>query len=465
MKTGLFHSIVKIESLAAILLVVTIVLVIAQQTLTRELSVDAQAGNWTTHTADDRSNGGVSFTEDLTGSDALSFSYRTQDTDQPSYAVFLVLPPHEDDDLNLDWFSEIKIRARAEGAEKQQFHFYLRDRPEHFVSDEDSSSSKYNEAFIELAEQTRTICLPKDCFVVPRWWIAEKSVLPQDASPSYSNLQWIEIAVCNPNRSNSGVVVIEEISFRGPLISPNNFYNILLGIWSLLSIPLCIRVYSSRKKAKAIRQIRLNQMAQQESGSKADIQITSAKVKSSDTVELQRHDELTGLLNSFGIQNAIDEALQAVRNGNAQANIILIDIDDMERLNRSSGMTAGDALIREIASIIEKNLPQGNNVCRWSDDKFLIICHGKDRDESRKLACDLRKCIDEATTATCSFGVHQLNPINTFEEAFERASKCVQEAKFNGKNKVVLFNLRTTMAPVTNGDEQISQSHPTNVVG
>lgn len=465
MKTGLFHSIVKIESLAAILLVITIVLVIAYQTLTRELTVDAQNSNWTTLCSDDRRHGGVSFTEDLSSSDTLSFSYTTQDTDQHSYAVFLVTPPKPEEDqadlaLDLDWFTEITIRARAEGTEKQQFLFYLRDRPEHLVSDEDPSTSKYNEAFVELTEKTQTISLPRDSFVVPKWWVADKSVLPQDASPSFSNFEWIEVAVCRPNQANSGVVVIEEINFRGPLIAPVNFYKLLLGIWSLLAIPLCVKLYSSRKKARALRQIRLNQVAQRESGSKADLHGKTVQVKNSDTDEVQRNDELTGLPTSFGMQDTIDEALHAVRNGDAQANIILIDIDDMEMLNRASGISAGDAMIREVAEVIQKNLPEGNNVCRWSDDKFLIVCHGQDRDESRKLACALRKCIDEGTKATCSFGVHQLNPINSFEEAYERASKCVQEAKFNGKNKVVLFNLRSTTAPITsNVAAQVDQSH------
>lgn len=483
MKTGLFHSIVKIESLAAILLLLTILLVIAQQTLTRELSVDPKIGNWTTHCSDDRANGGKSFTEDLSSSDALSFSYRTQDNDQISYAIFRVTPPYEEQGgneeeqrneeerkneertLDLNWFTEVKIRARAEGEEKQQFLIYIRDQPAHFVSDGDPTASKYNEAFIELSEQTQSISLPRDCFVVPRWWVTKKSVVPQDAATSFSNVKQIEIAVCHPNQANSGLVVIEEISIRGPLISPINFYKLLFCIWSLLSIPLCVSLYASIRKAIAIRKIRRNQVALQESGSRADMQATTAKAKSSDTKELLRHDELTGLLTSFGSQEAIDEALKAVRNGNAQANIILVDIDDMDVFNRTSGMSAGDALIRQIAGVIETNLPEGNSVCRWKDDKFLIVCHGNGRDESRKLACALRKCIDEETSATCSFGVHQLNPINSFEEAYERASKCVQEAKFNGKNKVVLFNLRSTMAPIPNdAASQVSQINPPNAV-
>lgn len=466
MKNGLFYSIVKIESLAVILLVVTIALGIAYQTLNRELVIDAQSTNWTTHCSDDRVSGGASVTEDLSTSEKLSFSYTTQDTDRNSYAVFLILPPEESETLDLDWFSEITIRARAEGEAEQQFLFYLRDRPEHFVADEDASSSKYNEAFIELTEQAKTISLPRDCFVVPRWWIAERSVLPKDATPSFSNVKWIEIAVCRANQANGGEVVIEEISFRGPLFSPINFYKLLFGIWSLISIPLCVRFYTSVKKARAIRRVRLNQVAQKESGSKADIHATIAKTKSSDTVEVDRYDELSGLQTSFGIQNVIDDALQAVRSGNTQANIILIDIDDLERLNRTNGMSAGDALIRQIADIIKQKLPEGHEVCRWCGDKFLIVCLGQARDQSRKFACELRKCIDEGTLATCSFGVHQLNPINSFEEAYERAAKCVQEAKFHGKNKVVLFNLRSAAAPITNGnyDAQAGQFPTSNLV-
>lgn len=463
MKTGLFHSIARIESLAAILLLMTIGLAIAYQSLTQELVVNAQTENWTTSCGDDRSNGGKSFIEDLSDSEAFRFSYTTEKNDRTSYAVFLISPPGEDGGFDLDWFSEIKIRARAEGTPRQQFLIHLRDRPDHFSGDDnDSRSYKYNEALMELSQQPQTITLLRDNFMVPRWWVAEKSVLPKDASVSFSNIQWIEIAVCRANHENSGVVVIDEISFHGPMISTENFYSLLAGIWSLMAIPLCFRIYSSLKKARTIRRIRRDQMAQQESGSKADFAPPAALAKTSDTGEILRNDELSGLLTSFGIQDDIDSALQAVRSGNDQANIILIDIDDLEMLNRTSGRAAGDEVIRQVASVIKENLSEGQTACRWSDDKFLIVCKGRGRDDSRKFACHLRKQIEEETPTTCSFGVHRLNPINTFEEAYQRATKCVQEAKFNGKNKVVLFNLRSTSAPITTDTSLLGQSPASN---
>jgi len=448
MRTGLFNSIVKIESLAAILLILTIALLIVYQTFTRELTVDAQAVNWSTQTSDDRGNGGSSFTEDLSSSDELSFSYTTQDNSKQSYAVFLISPPAEEMLLDLDWFTEITIQARAIGERKQQFLIYLRDRPEHLVPDGDPSTSKYNEAFFELTEQTQSILLPRECFVVPRWWIAEKAILPEDASPSFSNFEFIEIAVCIPNQANSGVVVIEKIGFRGPWIPPVKFYKLLLSIWSLLALPMSFKVFQNIRKKRAIRRVRRNQVAHQESGSKQDLQSTTCKSGTSDTIEVEIYDELSGLPTNFGLQGAIDAALRDVRNGETQANIILVDIDDMQRQNQINGMSAGNELIRQIASILEKNIPESHTVGRWRDDKFLIVCHGTDRDQSRELACNLRRRVDEGTTATCSFGVHQLNPINSFEEAFERATRCIQEAKFNGKNKVVLLNLRSTMIPL-----------------
>ncbi len=465
MNSGLFHSIAKIESLAAILLAITILLGLSYQTLQRELVIGAQTSDWNTSCSDDRRRGGASFTEDLSTPDAMSFSYATQDDGRHSFAIFLISPPNEET-LDLDWFTDVTITASAEGKEKQQFLLYLRDRPQHFIADGDGSSSKYNEAYFELTSQAQTISLPRDCFVVPRWWITEKSVLPEDASPSFSNLEWIEISVCHPNETNSGVVVIDEIRFRGPLITPVNFYKFLFGIWSLLSLPLCVKLYTDVKKARAIRRVRLNQVAKQDSESKTDVMAIAGRGKSAaDTQELERYDELSGLLSSFGIQDAIDEALTEVRNGQTQANIILVDIDDMEMLNRTKGMPEGDAMIRQIGGIIEENLPDGHKVCRWNDDKFVILCLGEARDESRILACDLKKLIAEKTSATCSFGVHQLNPINSFEEAYERAAKCVQEAKFNGKNKVVLFNLRTAANPITiNYNDPLGQSPTSNLV-
>jgi len=464
MKNGLLHSIVKIESLAAILFVLTIVLVVVFQTFTREFTIDAQTANWMTEASDDRQHGGTSFTEDLSSENEFSFSYRTEDTNLTSFAVFLLSPATEDSVLDLDWFTEVTMKARAKGEGKQQFLLYLRDRPDHLTDNEDSTTCKYNEAFVQLTEQSSSISLPRDSFVVPRWWVAEKAVVPEDVSATFSHVEWIEIAVCNPSQANSGVVVIEEICFRGPLITPAIFYRILFGTWGLLAIPLCFQVFLRMKKTRAIRRIRQNQAAQQKSPSKTDLSISSSDKRNSDTIELQRTDELTGVLTNFGMQDAINEALQAVRNGEAKASIILVDIDDMELINRAHGMATGDALIIQVSEILKEGTARGLTIGRWKDDKFVVICLGQDRVEAKDVACLLRKRIDEETTATCSFGVHQLNPINTFEEAYDRASKCIQEAKFNGKNKVVLFNLRTSIAPFPNSAAAHSKrTQPTNL--
>lgn len=459
MKTGILQTLLKVESLAAILLLATVVFIIAFHCARREFSINRQSVDWGSEVSDDRKSGGSSFAEDRSDENDLKFFYRTEDSGGEAYAIFLLVPQAEGRPRDLDWFEDVKIKAYVEGSEPQQFLLLLRERVEHLLVEDDYSSRKYNEAYFELTNQPQTITIPRESFQVPRWWVAQRAVMPEDSSPTFRNFEWIELAVCYPNKASSGTVVIQEISFTGPIIPPVDFYRGLFGIWFLLAVPLCIRFVTNAKKARAIRRVRLNQVAQLEA--KTDEFQCAERVSFSDTVEIQRYDELTSLLTAFGIRDAIDEAIQAVRNGDDRANIILFDVDDMDLLNETKGNSVGDALLRQIAEITSRTLPESHSVARWSGDKFLIVCHGQNRAESKDLACQLKKLIETETSSTCSFGVHQLNPINSFEEAFERASSCVREAKFNGKNKVVMLNLRMpTIATLASDVTQLPLGQP-----
>ena len=450
MKNLKIQSNLKIELLAAILFLVTVVFVIAFNCFQRELNISAQSLNWKSYVADDRQVGGSSFTENLSDESQLKFAFETQDTTEAAYALFLLMPENEASSTDLSWFKEIAIKAHVEGAAPQQFLLVLRDQVDHLFSEDDSSSMKYNESYLELTNKPQTITITKDSFSVSRWWVVEKATQPKDTSPSFNNFKWIELAVYDPHKASSGTVVIDSVTISGPIIPPVDFYRGLFGIWFLLALPLCTRFYLNGKKKRSIRRFRRNQ--ESETGGKSGSCQSKIKTKTiiSDTSEIQSRDMLTGLPNRFGIRDEIDEATQAVRRGEEQANVILFDVDDLKLLNKSQGDAEGDKLLQQIASIAKAALPPKHSLARWGDDKFLILCLGQSREDSKNLACEIRRQIEIETSSTCSFGVHQMNPINHFEEVFDRVSKCVCEAKFNGKNKVVLFNLRATkMAPQT----------------
>ena len=463
MKTSKIKSVLKVESLAAILFLITVIIVIAFNCFERELNISAQSPDWSSHVTDDRTIGGSSFTEDLSNDSQLKFAFQTQETDKNAFALFLLMPENVESATDLSWFQNITIKAHVEGAAPQQFLLVLRDRVDHLFSEDDSSSMKYNESFLELTNTSQTITIPKESFQVSRWWVVKRAAESKDSTPSFTNFAWIELGVCNPYEANSGTVVIDNITFTGPIIPPVDFYRGLFGIWFLLAVPLCMRFYQNLRKKRSLRRSRRNQELEME-GKLGNSQ-SKTKTIDSDTAEIESRDILTGLQNRFGIRDEIDEATQAVRGGEERANVILFDVDDLKLLNKSQGEAQGDKLLQQIAKIAKAALPPKHSLARWGEDKFLILCLGQSRESSKDLACEIRRQIENQTSSTCSFGVQQMNPINHFEEVFERVSKCVQEAKFKGKNKVVLFNLRASkMAPqaaVVTNPVTIDQDVPT----
>lgn len=422
------------------LFIVSLLSVLIYHTVMREFRITAASGDWKTLTVDDRDIGGESFTEDLSSPQGMGFSFRTVDSDTKSYALFLVMPEEELQTVDLSWFQNVSLKAHLVGGSSQNFLFMIRDRADHLFDAENNSTRKCNEAYFELTSQPQTITLDRDSFMVSRWWVQENAALPSDSVSSFSQFEWLEIAICDPQSASEGTVVIDEICFSGPVMSPLKFYQGLFAAWLLLASLLSFGFLKKYKKRRAIRRFRLSQLAKMQSELPTP---ETSNLLESDTCEIDTYDFLTTVLTEFGLRQSIDQALQAVRNGDCPVSIVLFDVDDLTLLNESAGMASGDRLLQSVAAIAADEVGEDEILGRLGGDQFLIVCTGKDRNQSKALACRLRARIDRETTATCSFGVHQLNPINTFEESIERASRCVREAKFNGKNKVVLFSFRS----------------------
>jgi diguanylate cyclase (GGDEF)-like protein len=440
MKNWILQSILKVEVLAVALLVMSLVSVAIFHTQRRELRITPDSPNWHTQTVDDRNAGGNSFAEDLSNTRQLRFAFKTVDAVNKSYALFLIMPSEKLQPYDLDWFETLTIKAHVKGDFPQQFLIQLKERVDHLFDKSDYASRKCNEAFFELTSRPQSVTIDRDNFSVPRWWIAEKAVIPEDSAASFKQFEWIEIAVCDPQSANQDTVVIDEISFSGPILSPVQFYQGLFTAWLFLATVLSFKAFRNFKKKRAMRRVRLNQLAQIKSEVHSDLTM-GARIDG-ENGDAEQYDSLTQVLTKFGLQQTINQALDAVREGIHPVSIILFDVDDLRAFNHDSGNECGDQVLCQIAEIATQEIGQKQAFGRWGGDQFLVICQSQDRNVTRALASRLRSRIENETACTCSFGIHQLNPINTFDESIERVSRCIREAKFNGKNKVVMFSLR-----------------------
>ncbi len=88
--------------------------------------------------------------------------------------------------------------------------------------------------------------------------------------------------------------------------------------------------------------------------------------------EMVRVDPLTRLLNRPTLENEINEELERVRRYNRFASLVLIDLDDFNRINVEQGQAMGDLLLTCLSGIIMTNMRNIDIAGRYRGEKFML---------------------------------------------------------------------------------------------
>ncbi|MEW6765754.1 MAG: EAL domain-containing protein [Pseudomonadota bacterium] len=87
------------------------------------------------------------------------------------------------------------------------------------------------------------------------------------------------------------------------------------------------------------------------------------------------HDPLTGLFNQRGLERAFLD-MQAEGQGEPQAFLALLDLDDFKAVNDQGGHAAGDEMLRLVADVSLLWAPVDAMVVRMNSDEFVILLRG-----------------------------------------------------------------------------------------
>jgi diguanylate cyclase (GGDEF)-like protein len=85
------------------------------------------------------------------------------------------------------------------------------------------------------------------------------------------------------------------------------------------------------------------------------------------------HDPLTGLENLTALIAAVNAVQAEAEHTRTQAALVLVDIDDYQRINRALGYDAGDDMLRETARRIQHAAAHGERVARVASDEFAVL--------------------------------------------------------------------------------------------
>src|SRR5512142_224540 len=87
-------------------------------------------------------------------------------------------------------------------------------------------------------------------------------------------------------------------------------------------------------------------------------------------------DPLTGLLNRQGLRRRFDELAEQARLSGAPVSMLVCDIDNFKLINDSRGHATGDAVLRDLAYELRKELRSFELIYRIGGEEFLVLLPG-----------------------------------------------------------------------------------------
>jgi diguanylate cyclase (GGDEF)-like protein/PAS domain S-box-containing protein len=105
------------------------------------------------------------------------------------------------------------------------------------------------------------------------------------------------------------------------------------------------------------------------------------------------HDALTGLVNRREFERRLQEALDSAQTGNVGHALCYLDLDRFKAVNDTCGHTAGDNMLREVASLIKEAVRDSDTVGRIGGDEFALLLVGCPLEKARQIADDVVRSV------------------------------------------------------------------------
>jgi two-component system cell cycle response regulator len=167
--------------------------------------------------------------------------------------------------------------------------------------------------------------------------------------------------------------------------------------------------------------------------------------------ELTVRDELTGLFNRKEMGRMLDDEVLRAHRYKHPLSLLLVDVDDLQRINAEHGSPMGDEVLRSVAAVLRGNLRPVDRLARYGGAELAVILPDTFAADGVQVAERLRALVGGAAsraasaapnrpTVTISVGVAGIHESEkTPDELLHAATTALREAKDRGRNAVVAF--------------------------
>lgn len=166
-----------------------------------------------------------------------------------------------------------------------------------------------------------------------------------------------------------------------------------------------------------------------------------------ETQRLALTDSLTGIPNRRALQELLDRELHNSERYDTPFAYVILDLDDLKKINDSGGHSLGDLALRRFAQVLKKNARKGDILARYAGDEFVLIMTQSDREQTligvERLLAALRR-----NGLASSIGVSMFPSDGTEGQTlFFAADEALYVAKSNGKNQYRFYERKGAVSP------------------
>jgi diguanylate cyclase (GGDEF)-like protein len=168
---------------------------------------------------------------------------------------------------------------------------------------------------------------------------------------------------------------------------------------------------------------------------KAEIVVLNARISELET--LADTDTLTPLANRRAFLRRLDHAIMDVGRHGTHIALVFIDLNSMKAVNDAHGHLAGDAVLKHVATHLQKNLRATDMVARIGGDEFGLILDHAEEDSviirmqrlASTLAAEPVRHGGNSFPVGLAWGVTMITGTDSVEGALARADAAMYAAK------------------------------------
>lgn len=166
------------------------------------------------------------------------------------------------------------------------------------------------------------------------------------------------------------------------------------------------------------------------------------KLKSGELERQARTDSLTGLMNRRHFELAFSDAFSESWGRKRPLTVAMIDIDHFKKVNDTCSHQVGDAALRALANLLQRDCRRGDLIARFGGEEFVLVLPGTDLEDALHLCERIRASVEAYDWAalhpeakvTISIGLSADTKVPHPDKMLSLADSKLYEAKASGRN-------------------------------